>query len=300
MVQPKKKPVSNEYFIDEVKYHYNQLFGKKPTRCGSIIMYQAGEMFCDGQKLIESHRQSCFELTYIVDGEGLCLAEGKEYKVKSGDCFISLNNEDHAIISSKEYPLRFKFMAFNPVEEQQTNAQRYIDIISGYIKERRIVNLPLLNSHFLKVFEECENETTFSGEKINIEVESMLIEIIRGIQSSANKKYPLKLSDQNILIFKVVRTIDGNVEKIKNLYELAEILGYSYNHLSAVFKKVMGVSINDYFIKAKMDSARKYLTETDLSVTDIAEILNYSSIHTFTRSFKNFFGYPPCKEKRKN
>ncbi len=288
-----------EYNDIDVKYHYIERFSEAKV-CGSAGLYQVGEMFCDGQKRVPEHTQPCFEITFIVEGKGYVYANKKQFDVNAGDCFISIEGELHEIVSSKDYPLRFKFIAFIPVGEQTNNCHKYVDIISSYVKERRIINLPALNDRFLKIFDEFQNETVFSGEAIGLETEGLLIDVIRALQSFGAKKYPTKITEESVLVFKVVRAIDNNISKMKNLYELEDILGYSYNHISAVFKKVIGYSINEYFIKSKMEYAKKQLTETDLSITDVAEMLNYSSIHTFTRSFKNYFGYSPSELKNKN
>ena len=66
--------------------------------------------------------------------------------------------------------------------------------------------------------------------------------------------------------------------------------------MSAVFKKLMGVSINDYFLQAKMNFAKKLLKK-GLSVTEVSEKLNYSSVHTFSRSFKKTFDVTPIDYK---
>lgn len=298
MGQQERKSVNIGYNDVDVKYHYIERFSEA-KQCGSVGLYQVGEMYCDGQKVIPEHVQPCFELTFIVEGKGSVYANKKQFEVQSGDCFISLENESHQIVSSKEFPLRYKFIALEPVGEQTNNCHKYVDIISSYVRERRKINLPSLNDRFLKIFDEFQNETVFSGEAIGLETEGILIDVIRALQSYGGKKYPTKITEESVLVFKVVRTIDNNISKLKNLYELEDILGYSYNHLSAVFKKVIGYSINEYFIKAKMEFAKKQLIDTDVSITDLAESLNYSSIHTFTRSFKNYFGYSPSEVKNK-
>ena len=283
----------------QMKYHYNNEFSKAPMLCGDIELIQTGEMFCEGAKRIGEHLQSCFELTFVVEGTGVCVANNITFEVQKNDCFISLKNETHDVISSNENPLRFKFLAFRTPNDKETKTSNYVKLISSYVSKKRLVNLQNINDYINDIFDEIDKKNIFSGEIIQLKIDNILIDILRSLQSQTKIKHPLKLSSENILVFNIMKTIEDNILTMKNLYELEEIFSYSYNYISALFAKVLGYTINEYFIKTKMEQAKKLLIETNLSVTDVAEKLNYSSIHTFSRSFKNFFGYSPFSLKRK-
>ena len=48
-----------------------------------------------------------------------------------------------------------------------------------------------------------------------------------------------------------------------------------------------------YLSCAKIEEAKKLLREGEMSVSEIADILRYSGIHSFTRAFKNVTGFSP-------
>lgn len=275
------------------KYHYNNHFFQNPIPCGGYLLLQAGEMYCD-KNFLDRHPQSCFEITYVVDGQGKVGANDLLLNLKKNDCFVSIDGDVHVIESSQDDPLRFKFLAINPIPGQDT--ERYLQHIYKYLSERRKVSIPSLNDRFLRIFDELENGLIFSNEAIGMEITAILIDIIRALEQKTQKKYPVKISNDNILVFHIVSYIDNNVTHIKNLYDLENEFNYSYNYMSAVFKKLMNISINDYFLNAKMNQAKKLLSQ-GLSVTDVSEKLNYSSVHTFSRSFKKVFGTPPTSYK---
>lgn len=280
------------------RYHYNNHFFKNPIPCGDFLLFQAGEMYCDSLVGAELHEQNCFEITYAVDGLGMATANGKSSNLEKHDCFISLNGDIHSVLSDKDSPLRFKFLAFNVLGN--SNTEDYIKHICKYLSDdHRKVNIPSLNDRFLRIFDELENGLVFSNQAIAMEITGMLIDIIRAMENKTQKRYPIKINNDNLLVFSIVTHIDNNVASIKNLYELENDFNYSYNYMSAIFKKIMNISINDYFISAKMNHA-KTLLEKGLSVTDISEKLNYSSVHTFSRSFKNYFGQNPIEYKKQN
>lgn len=276
------------------KYHYNNHFFQNPLPCGGYLLLQVGEMYCGEGYGTDKHAQSCFEITYAVDGQGKVGANDLELSLKKNDCFISINGDTHSVASDKDDPLRFKFLAITPIEGDES--QLYVKHIYKYLAERRKINVPSLNERFLRIFDELENGLIFSNQAIGMEITAILIDIIRALEQKTQKRYPVKISNDNILVFHIISYLDNNVSNIKNLYELEEEFNYSYNYMSSVFKKLMNISINDYFLQAKMNYAKKLLKK-GLSVTEVSEKLNYSSVHTFSRSFKKTFDTSPIDFK---
>jgi len=62
----------------------------------------------------------------------------------------------------------------------------------------------------------------------------------------------------------------------------------------------MGMSIKSYYNKLQLERALQLLQQSNKTITQIAEQLNYSSIHSFSRAFKNRYGVPPSYFRSKN
>ena len=65
-------------------------------------------------------------------------------------------------------------------------------------------------------------------------------------------------------------------EKLQ-LSELADIAGYSLSFFKVKFKKEVGITPPEYINLQKFEAAKKLLTETNQSITDIAYSLGFSS-----------------------
>lgn len=63
--------------------------------------------------------------------------------------------------------------------------------------------------------------------------------------------------------------------------------------LYKVFYEKYGKSPIKYYAELKIIEAKKLLREENYSVTQIADMLGYSSVHTFSRAFKNVEGFSP-------
>ena len=75
--------------------------------------------------------------------------------------------------------------------------------------------MPSLNERLLRIFEELENGLIFSSQAIGNEITCILIDIIRALEEKTNKHYPVKISNDNVLVFYIVNFIDKNATNIK-------------------------------------------------------------------------------------
>ena len=99
-----------------------------------------------------------------------------------------------------------------------------------------------------------------------------------------------------MLAYQIQNYIANHIYDLKNLSELSEIFHYDYQYIAKCFKAVTGMTLNRFYGNKKIQLARRLL-EQNLSITEISEKLGYSSIHVFTRSFKNGTGITPSDYK---
>lgn len=105
------------------------------------------------------------------------------------------------------------------------------------------------------------------------------------------------------MVDQIKQTIDKmlNDEKarlVKTSSYLADNLHYSYAYLSSLFSEATYVSIEQYIILRKVDFVKNYLLNTDLTLTEIAYKLNYSSVAHLSGQFKKATGLTPSAFQR--
>ena len=67
---------------------------------------------------------------------------------------------------------------------------------------------------------------------------------------------------------------------------LSEKLHHDYNYLSNLFSEVEGTTIEKYFIAQKIERVKELLVYDELSLSEIAFQLNYSSVAYLSNQFK--------------
>lgn len=74
--------------------------------------------------------------------------------------------------------------------------------------------------------------------------------------------------------------------RVKLSEYLTQALGYHYVHLSRVFRKETGQTINDYYTEVRIRIAKSLLTNNALKISDIAKRLGYANHSYFQLQFK--------------
>lgn len=105
------------------------------------------------------------------------------------------------------------------------------------------------------------------------------------------------------------------IERIKNIIidlthhqnsqmknKLSDVLGsdlhHDYSYLSNLFSEVEGVTIEKYFIAQKIEKVKELLVYDELSLSEIADQLHYSSVAYLSNQFKKVTGLTPSHFKK--
>ena len=105
----------------------------------------------------------------------------------------------------------------------------------------------------------------------------------------------------------IIEIVHQQNSKLKsNLSDyLSSKLHHDYSHLSNLFSEVEGTTIEKYFIAQKIEKVKELLVYDELSLSEIADQMNYSSVAYLSNQFKKVTGLTPTffknikTEKRK-
>ena len=98
----------------------------------------------------------------------------------------------------------------------------------------------------------------------------------------------------------IVDYLESNVYSNVTLGELCEKFYMGKSKLCKLFEEYIGESPIEYFIRLKIAEAKKLLRQEEMSIGKVSDMLSYSSIHNFSRAFKNATGFSPSEYKKKS
>jgi AraC-like DNA-binding protein len=115
-------------------------------------------------------------------------------------------------------------------------------------------------------------------------------------ESSVTKR---TVSAQEDICYQIMHYIDTHIYTMDSLSELSGWMNYNYSYLSDLFKTVTGDTLQNYYQSRRLRAAQLLLSEGRLKLGEIANLLRYSSIYSFSRAFKDKYGIPPSEYRRK-
>ncbi|MFC3196270.1 helix-turn-helix domain-containing protein [Parapedobacter deserti] len=117
-----------------------------------------------------------------------------------------------------------------------------------------------------------------------------------GFEVIDDKKSRMIERIKNVII-ELVHYRDGDIKN--NLSDvLSEKLHHDYNYLSNLFSEVEGTTIEKYYIAQKVEKVKELLVYDELSLSEIAYRLNYSSVAYLSNQFKKVTGLSPSHFKQ--
>ena len=112
------------------------------------------------------------------------------------------------------------------------------------------------------------------------------------------------IEDRNARVISKIKSVvlsmarDSGPRKKKLSVEIAESLNKDYHSLSNLFSSVEGVTIEQYLILQKIEYVKELLVYNELSLSEIANKLNYSSVQHLSNQFKKITGLTPSHFKK--
>jgi AraC-like DNA-binding protein len=98
------------------------------------------------------------------------------------------------------------------------------------------------------------------------------------------------------LILELIKK-DYPEKKVSLSVYLTENLHHDYTYISSLFSSVEGKTIENYFILQKVEKIKEYLVYDELSISEIAYKLGYSSVAHLSNQFKKVTGLTPSHFK---
>ena len=243
------------------------------------------------------HTHDYFEIYIITNGNFTHYINNELYNVSAGDACLIRPNDCHKLVYSlSENGHHLNFM-IKPEYAKLIFDSFGPDVYDSIIKKRTALNFSLNQVDLSKIINTI---TPLINTKSPIKSRTMRTKVIVSYLLS------------EMLIQKIVRSNTfpqwflsflkelNNPTKKYNVKELAKQTNYSYSRLSRIFKDYMDITIVTYINNIKINYACNLLCNTDMSIIQIANELNYESIGHFNKLFKNQMHVTPSEYRQKS
>lgn len=110
------------------------------------------------------------------------------------------------------------------------------------------------------------------------------------------KKY--NVIDVNKTIYTIGKSVINHVDEKVTLESVANDVYLNKSYISYIFKKMTGISFNDFVIDVKIDRAKALLHNNELSIGEVSEKLYFCNTGYFSSMFKKNLGLTPTEYKK--
>lgn len=250
-----------------------------------------------------THWHNAIEIIMPLRNDFTVFTGGQKYVLHERDIIIIPPGELHSLIA--------------PPEGQRIIFQCDSSVLTGLIALSSIstvlsktVCINLDDSEELRNFAKTimlgiYDEYYSGSELFEIKIYTRLLELLIKIrenqlytQKNVLKCTPEKLVEYNEKFGVVLKYIDKNYMEDISLDKLASIAGYSKYHFSRIFKQYCEMSYITYINKIRTNAAQQLLLDPNLSITEVAMSVGFSSITSFNRAFKEIKHCTPSEYKK--
>lgn len=191
--------------------------------------------------------------------------------------FDSIRLGDEQEVARSLYPLLADMMkhSLNPMNLEVT----LIRFVNNLIQLEQLIGVEVLltpsNANLYHRLLDTRNPE---------EIERMLVHeviypMVRSVKEKTNQQFR-SIAD------KIAAIIRSEYDQELSLEAISERLHYSPNYLSSIFRKEYGTTFSEYLMHYRLEIAKKWLVDTDMTIKDMAEKLCYQNSQNFIRSFR--------------
>jgi AraC-like DNA-binding protein len=158
-----------------------------------------------------------------------------------------------------------------------------------------------LNLHYIFInlgeVEIMENISKNQREELKAYLQKMGLEL-------TNDKKTILIEKVKDTIVEMIHYADDMI-KVNFSDYLSEKLNYDYTYLSNLFSEVQGTNIQNFVLLLKVERVKELITYDELTISEIAYKMNYSSVAHLSNQFKKVTGFSPTyfkhlRERRRN
>lgn len=209
----------------------------------------------------------------IKDGKiSVTRSDGKVTHLSKGDAFINAPDEASVMKSDPKDPCEYYWIAFNGRDAKNILRKTTQNLYPRYKESGLIAIRELLNNSTSDTI-----GTLFA-----------LFNVLNSIKDEST-------DEKEDFVKKAVLHIETNYHKQFDVGKYAKSVGVSRSHFTTVFTKATGMSPYNFLINERVENAKKHLSSSNLTISQIATKTGFSSIERFSNIFKIKTGMSPKK-----
>ena len=242
------------------------------------------------------HDHDYAEFFYVFEGRSTHLFNGRKTTISAGDACLIMPGVPHQFIGGDEKFLHRDIIFRNDYFKSVCDflsPNLYDDLTKGRLNPAFSLNVEqagTIENYISKLM--INEDDPNKGLIINL-LCSYIIGVLTEQSLDRSNKYPAWIT-------RLISMLNAPENLALDISVITSNFTYSQEHICRSFKKHTGTTITEYFNERKMKYAKTLLETTSYSIEQIGDLLNFSNISYFYRTFKRYYGITPNKLRQKS
>ena len=271
----------------------------------SIYYFEFGKEFSHAPE-----KHDFWEMVYIDGGDVIAITDGFGRTLSQGQVIFHKPMEVHAHVSNKLVPNNMLVVSFT----SKSPAMEYFDkkvfsldktgktLLTLFINEAKNALGKIPGEYSDKNPLDFSSAPFGSTQLLECYLTELLLVLSRSYENTeSNEKSSenARTLAQSSIIELITGYLQSHVYEAITLADICKTFFMGKSKLCKLFDEYMGKGPIEYFSELKIAEAKKLLLCEELSVSNISDMLCYSSIHNFSRAFKKQVGFSPASYRKK-
>jgi len=246
------------------------------------------------------HRHDFFEVLYLLKGFGFHVIDSNKYEIKPPCVFFMSPGQAHKLELSNDIEGYIFIFTADFYLLNRINQNSLIEFPFFYTIHQDNPPLPLENESDVRFLESLFRQSIAETRQTGDYTLEMLRSILDLILTTCAARYRVTANMLNkgkgqMLVKRFFHLLEENHHKNLSLSDYSGMIGVTPNHLTQTVKVLTGKT-SSQIIKAKqLMEIKRLLVHTNLSVSEIANQLNFEDQSYFTKFFKRETGTTPIQ-----
>ncbi|AOZ91970.1 helix-turn-helix domain-containing protein [Paenibacillus crassostreae] len=226
-----------------------------------------------------------YDLFYVWSGEGTLIRNGITYEIGRGSCFLFRPGDHTSAVHNPQKPLVISYIHFDVLES-------VTEIPLPYRVVRETVDLEYMLARYVRLF---LVNTYAAKEEGQLILKQLMIHLLRIDQEQDQPVQKVVSNQLAEAVHEIANYIQQHPGVQHRVVDLATRAGLSSRYFSIKFKDIIGIPVQSYIIKTRIERAQHLLLYAGMNVTEVADTLGYRDIFFFSRQFKQYTGHNPSE-----
>ena len=268
-------------------YGYSRI--KPAVRINELIAYyynvRSSNYFFPGEK------DQYWEITFVDRGTLHTTIEDHKYQLTSNQMILYAPGQFHRQNTTNEACSYLTIII--DLETNLDNQKKLVNTVFEIDRDSRAAIETFVKSN--------DQKSAYDRDLMIIALEKIIINLLKKGEKSLSKvaSTPMQQRFENELLNEILLYINENIYTAFNIEELCAQFGISRSSLQSLFRNNLSIAPKEYVSSLKLEKSKLLIKESKFTISEIATMLGFSTIHYFSRRFKQEFGLTPTEYANK-